>query len=129
MRCSQKQLVHLALRPDICKQTLRHGARHCSRRPKHLTKKPMTDHYTHLSDEALLAEKAKMRKSKLFDALFIGFMAGIILFGFVSWLMSDEKRIGFFIPMLIGAWLIRVFVGKQKAYKPLEDELIKRGLK
>ena len=89
----------------------------------------MTDQYTHLTDEALLAEKAKMRKSKLFDALFIGFMAGVILFGVVSWVISDEKRIGFFIPMLIGGWLIGVFVKKQKAYRPLEDELIKRGLK
>lgn len=89
----------------------------------------MTDQYAHLTDEALLAEKAKMRKSKLFDALFIGFMAGVILFGFVSWLMTDEKRIGFFIPMLVGAWLIGVFVRKQKSYRPLEDELSKRGLK
>lgn len=59
-----------------------------------------------LTDEELLIEKKKMMKSKLYYAASIGFLSGILIFGFVSWLMFSEKRFGFLVPMLIPVVLI-----------------------
>jgi hypothetical protein len=54
-----------------------------------------------LTDAELLVEKKKMMKSKLFYALAIGFLAGILIFGVVSWSLHSEKRFGFLLPMFI----------------------------
>ncbi|MCB2222519.1 MAG: hypothetical protein KQI35_19200 [Bacteroidetes bacterium] len=60
-----------------------------------------------LTDEELLVEKKKLKKSKLFHATAIGFLAGILIFGVVSWSLSSEKRLGFLIPMLIPVAFVR----------------------
>ena len=54
-----------------------------------------------LTDEELLVEKEKLKKSKIFHAIAIGFLAGILIFRVVAWSLSSEKQIGFLIPMLI----------------------------
>ena len=81
-----------------------------------------------LTDEELLVEKKKLRKSKIFHATAIGFLAGILIFGVVSWSLSSEKRIGFIIPMLIPVvFIYRMLKGPNK-YKDLEDVLKERNL-
>lgn len=62
----------------------------------------MEKKYLHkLTDEELLAEKNKLKKSKIFYAAAIGFLAGILIFGIVAWILSSEKKPGFLIPLLI----------------------------
>jgi hypothetical protein len=73
-----------------------------------------------LTDEAPSAEKKKLRKSKLFYATSIGFLAGILIFGLVSWSLSSEKHWGFLIPMLIPV----VFIYRMLKNKDLKE----RGL-
>ena len=73
-----------------------------------------------LTDEAPSAEKKKLRKSKLFYATSIGFLAGILIFGVVSWSLSPEKHWGFLIPMLIPV----VFIYRMLKNKDLKE----RGL-
>jgi hypothetical protein len=73
-----------------------------------------------LTDEAPSAEKKKLRKSKLFYATSIGFLAGILIFGVVSWSLSSEKHWGFLIPMLIPV----VFIYRMLKNKDLKE----RGL-
>jgi hypothetical protein len=74
-----------------------------------------------LSDRELLDEISKIKPSPLFDAFFIGFMVGIILFGVVvnAW--------GFF--MLVPLYLIYLFLKKSKNYRALQKEIQQRGLK
>ena len=81
-----------------------------------------------LSDEELLVEKKKLKKSKNTHALLIGFLAGILIFGVVSWSLSEEKRIGFFIPMLIPVAFIYKLIKSPNKNKDLEDVLRVRNL-
>jgi hypothetical protein len=81
-----------------------------------------------LTDEELLAEKKKLKKSKVLHATFIGFFAGVLIFGVVSWSLSSEKRFGFFIPMLIPVIFIYRMVKNPPANKELEEVLKERGL-
>ena len=84
--------------------------------------------YYKLTDEELLVEKKKLRKSKVFHATTIGFLAGILIFGVVSWSLSSEKRLGFIIPMLIPVvFIYRILKGSNK-YKDLENVLKERNL-
>lgn len=62
-----------------------------------------------LTDEELLVEQKKLRKSKLWYAIWIGFLTGIIIFGVVSWGLSPNKRLGFLIPMLFPVGSFRLF--------------------
>lgn len=48
-----------------------------------------------LTDEELLIEKKKLQKSKTMHALIIGFMAGILMFGFGGWVLSPDKNLVF----------------------------------
>jgi hypothetical protein len=81
-----------------------------------------------LTDEELLVEKKKLHKSKIFHAVVIGFLAGILIFGVVSWSLSSEKRIGFLIPMLIPiAFIYRILKNPNKN-KDLEEVLKERRL-
>lgn len=82
-----------------------------------------------LTVEELLVEKEKMRKSKLFHAISIGFLAGILIFGVVSWGLSSEKRLGFIIPMLIPVVFIYRLLKNPNRNKDLEDVLKERGLR
>lgn len=86
-----------------------------------------TDLYK-LTDEELLVEKKKLMKSKLFYATAIGFFAGILIFGFVSWIMFSEKRFGFLIPMLIPAIFIYRLLKAPNKNKDLEEVLKERKL-
>ena len=62
--------------------------------------------FSEMTDEELLVEKKKLKDSKIIHASLIGFLAGILIFGTVSWILSPEKRVGFFIPMLIPLFFI-----------------------
>jgi hypothetical protein len=54
-----------------------------------------------MTDEELLVEKKELKKSRIIHAALIGFLAGILIFGIVAWLLSPQKHWGFLIPMLI----------------------------
>lgn len=81
-----------------------------------------------LSDEELLVLKKELKKSKLFHAISIGFLAGILLFGFISWIMSSEKQFGFLIPMLIPVVFIYKMIKNPNTDKDLEEALKERNL-
>jgi hypothetical protein len=84
--------------------------------------------YSELTDEELLVEKNKLKNSKIFHAAFIGFLAGILIFGVVSWILTSEKRLGFFIPMLIPIYIIYRLVKNPTSNKDLEEVLKERHL-
>lgn len=84
--------------------------------------------FTEMTDEELLVEKDKLKKSKLFHAALIGFLAGILIFGIVGWILSEERRLGFFIPMLIPIVFIYRMLKNPKMNKDLEEVLKERGL-
>lgn len=73
-----------------------------------------------LSDEELLKVAKNSKPSPIFDAFFIGFLAGILIFGVVvnAW--------GF--PLLIPLLLIYLFLKKPRQYKALQKELKARNL-
>lgn len=81
-----------------------------------------------LTDEELLVEKKKLMKSKLFYAISIGFLAGILIFGLVSWSLLSEKRLGFLVPMLIPVVFIYRMLKAPNKNKDLEDVLKERKL-
>lgn len=84
--------------------------------------------FSRLTDEELMVEKKNLKKSKIFHAVAIGFLAGILIYGVVSWSLSEEKQIGFFIPMLIPVVFIYRIIKNSKNNKDLEDTLKERGL-
>lgn len=81
-----------------------------------------------LTDAELLVEKKKMKQSKLFHALAIGFLAGILIFGVVSWSLHSEKRFGFLLPMFIPVLFIYRLLKAPNKNKDLEDVLKERKL-
>jgi hypothetical protein len=81
-----------------------------------------------LTDEELLIEKKKLKNSKIFHAVSIGFLAGILIFGVVSWSLSSEKHLGFLIPMLIPIAFIYKLVKNPNKNKDLEEVLKERDL-
>ena len=81
-----------------------------------------------LTDEQLLVEKKKLKDSKVFHAVSIGFLAGILIFGVVSWSLSSEKNFGFFIPMLIPVVFIYRMLKNSNKNKDLEEVLKERDL-
>jgi hypothetical protein len=84
--------------------------------------------YAELTDEELLVEKKKLKKSKLIHATLIGFLAGILIFGIVSWSLSPKKQLGFLIPMLIPIAFIYRLVKNSKNNTDLEHVLKERNL-
>jgi len=82
-----------------------------------------------LTDAELVAEKKKLKKSKLFHAIWIGFLAGILIFGFVSWSLNPERKWGFLIPMLIPVVFIYKMLTNPNKNKDLEDVLRERKIK
>ena len=84
--------------------------------------------FAELTDEELLVEKRKLRKAKITSAVFIGFMAGVLIFGVVSWSLSEEKRFGFLIPMLIPVVIIYRMLKNRNMNKDLEETLRDRNL-
>lgn len=81
-----------------------------------------------LTDEELLVEKDKLKKSKVFHAVSIGFLAGILIFGVVSWSLASEKHLGFLIPLLILLAFIYRMLKNPNENKDLEEVLRERGL-
>ena len=81
-----------------------------------------------LTDKELLVEKKKMMKSKLLHATSIGFLAGILIFGVVSWSLSSKKHVGFLIPMSIPVVFMYKLLKTPNKNKDLEDVLKERGL-
>lgn len=77
--------------------------------------------YTKFSDEDLLAEAKKIKPSPVFDAFFIGFLVGIIVFSVAvnTWGLVT----------LIPLYLIYLFLKKGKNHKALQEEIKKRKLK
>ena len=73
-----------------------------------------------LSDEELLAEAQRRKPSPLFDAFFIGFLVGVLIFG------AAASAWGFL--MLLPLFLIYLLLKKPKQYAALQKELEKRGL-
>lgn len=81
-----------------------------------------------LTDEELLVEKKKLKNSKLLHAGLIGFVAGILIFGFVAWILSPKKQFGFLIPMLLPIAFLYKMIKKPKKNTELEDVLKERNL-
>jgi hypothetical protein len=81
-----------------------------------------------MTDEELLIEKKKLKKSKIFHAIMIGFLTGVLIFGVTSWLLSEKKRFGFFIPMLIPILFIYKLVKSPNKNIHLETILKERNL-
>ena len=50
--------------------------------------------------------RKKVRNSTLFHAVWIGFLAGIMVFGIVAWSMTTDKKIGFLIPFFFPAFFM-----------------------
>lgn len=84
--------------------------------------------YSTLTDEELLVEKKKLKKSKLFHATYIGFLGGILIFGLVAWGLSPQREWGFLIPMLIPVAFIYKLLKNRNENKDLEEALKERQL-
>ncbi len=84
--------------------------------------------FSEMTDEELLVEKKKLSKSKVVHATLIGFFAGVLIFGVVSWSLSAEKRIWFLIPMLIPIGFIFKLLKNPNKNKELEEVLKHRNL-
>ena len=84
--------------------------------------------FSEWTDEELLEEKKKVKKSKVNHAVLIGFFAGILIFGFVSWTLSPNRRIGFLIPMAIPVIFIYKMLKSPNENEELEKELKERNM-
>jgi hypothetical protein len=78
------------------------------------------DEVSHLSDKELLEEFKKLKPSPVFDAFFIGFLVGIVIFSIAvsTW--------GFL--SLIPLFVIYLFLKKAKRYEVLKSEIERRNL-
>lgn len=73
------------------------------------------------SENELLDEFKKIELYPIFDAFFIGFMIGIVVFGIVA------SAWGFL--LLIPLFLIHLFLKKTKRYEALKKEIASRNLR
>ncbi len=71
-----------------------------------------------LTDEQLLIEKKKLKKSKIINAAVIGFLGGIVIFGIVSAIIS--KKFVVLIPLLFPLYFIYRLVSNSKKNNELE---------
>jgi len=81
-----------------------------------------------MTDEELLVEKKKLKKSKLFHATAIGFLIGILIFGVAAWSLNPEKQLVFLLPMLITVIFIFRTLKSSNKNKELEAVLKERNL-
>jgi uncharacterized membrane protein len=81
-----------------------------------------------LTDEELSVKKKKLMKSKIFHAIAIGFLAGILIFGVVAWSLNPDKQLVFLIPMLIPVVFIYKALKSPNQNKDLEDVSKERNL-
>lgn len=77
--------------------------------------------YSKLTDQELLAEAKKSKSNSTINALIIGFIVGVVIYGVV------KNGFGFF--MLIPLVLAYKFSNKPKSNVALEKELAARDLK
>lgn len=84
--------------------------------------------FAEMTNDDLLLEKKKLKQSKIYHALGIGFLAGILIFGTVSWLLSAERKLGFIIPMIFPLFMIKHLTKKSASNIELENVLKERGL-
>lgn len=84
--------------------------------------------FSRMTDAELLVEKKKLKTARILHASLIGFLAGILLFGLVSWSLSSERQVGFLIPMLILVGIMYKLVNQPKQNKELEAVLAERNL-
>jgi len=75
---------------------------------------------SNLSDEELLDHAKKNKPSPIFDAFFIGFLIGILIFGFLA------DGLGFL--AIIPLFLIYLFLKKPKQQAAIKQEMEKRKL-
>jgi hypothetical protein len=73
-----------------------------------------------LSDQELLEAAKNNKPSPIFDAFFIGFLVGIIIFSVVA---STWGLVS-----ILPLFLIYIFLKKPKQYEDLKKELAKRNL-
>lgn len=74
-----------------------------------------------LTDDELLQAAKNNKPSPIIDAFFIGFLAGIIIYGAMA------NAWGFVV--IIPLFLIYLMLKKPKQYQALQQELKSRGLK
>lgn len=74
-----------------------------------------------LTDQELLDEAKKMRSNPIMNAVFIGFLIGIVIYSII------ENSLGFF--TLIPLFLIYKLLKNSKKSKALEELLKERNLK
>ena len=84
--------------------------------------------YAGMSDAELLLEKKNLKTSRLLHATGIGFLAGIVIFGFGGWIFSAERSLGFLIPMVFPIFFIYKLLKNPKKDEELVEVLRKRGL-
>ncbi len=77
--------------------------------------------FSKLTDEELKIEKKKLKKRKVINAVLIGFLAGIVAVGIVSWSLGSKKNLmAFLLPMLFPIYFIYLIFKKSKKDKDLE---------
>ncbi len=81
-----------------------------------------------MTNEELLVEKKNMKNSKIFSAILIGFLGGILAMGVVSFCISSNKNIVFLLPMLFLSFMIYKLIKKPNEFKDLEELLKERNL-
>jgi len=79
-----------------------------------------------LTNEQLLIEKGKLKKSKIISALTIGFLASIVVIGFVSSIIS--KNFAVIIPLVFPIYFIYKLIINSKKNNELEIILKERNL-
>ena len=84
--------------------------------------------YSSMTDAELLHEKKQLKTSRLLHAAGIGFLAGIVIFGFTGWIFSSNKSLGFLIPMFFPVFFIYKLLKNPKKDEALMEVLKERGL-
>ena len=85
--------------------------------------------YSNLTDSELIIEAKNLKKRKVYSALIIGILTGIILFGTVAWFMGPTKNfVAFLLPMLFPIYFIYRIVKNSENDKELERVLQDRNL-
>ncbi len=82
--------------------------------------------FSDLTDEQLVVEKKKLKKSKIWNAAVIGFLAGIVIYGIVSAILSKKSII--ILPLLFPLYFIYRLVSGSKKNNELEMILKERNL-
>jgi hypothetical protein len=84
--------------------------------------------YSGMTDSELLLEKKNLQTSKLFHAAGIGFLAGILIFGFGALILNPKMNLGFLIPMLFPISFIYKLLKNPIKNEDLIKVLKERGL-